>query len=198
MVLADRIAHRDRQTQGEMPMISSHTKWRCAAIITAALALATTAAPVSARVFDLDAQGSIVPPASSTQSITHPSTSPTVNPCSEVCSGLSSGSPRGTSWQQTEKDAALAQARRQTISPSSLAVTHSVPFCPRVGRCVSSTNVPAHNASFDSVRPTGASANQGFQWDDAGIGAGGILLLLIAGGAAAVVGRRRSNHAAIG
>jgi hypothetical protein len=179
-------------------MTAAHTRRRSAAIITAALvlALAAIAAPASARVFDLNAQGSIVPPsASSTPLRTHPSASPTVDPCSEVCAGRY-GSPRGISWQQDEKVAALASPRPRRTAPSAPGPIAAVSPCPRVGRCVSPTSGRAHDASVDSVRLTSASS-QGFRWDDAGIGAAGMLVLLSAGGMAAIVSRRGSNHAAI-
>ena len=43
-------------------------------------------------------------------------------------------------------------------------------------------------------RPTATSPARGFQWDDAGIGAGGAILLLGAGGTLATGTRRRRTH----
>lgn len=42
-----------------------------------------------------------------------------------------------------------------------------------------------------AVQPPATPAPGGFQWGDAGIGAGAVLVLLGAGGAATVLGRRR-------
>jgi hypothetical protein len=60
----------------------------------------------------------------------------------------------------------------------------------RAGRCL-------HPADTSDARPTLATATSqdGFQWDDAGLGAAGMLLLLSAGGAAMTVGRRPHHRA---
>jgi hypothetical protein len=58
MVLADPIAHRDRQPKETLAMTTTH---RISTGVLLALALATTAAPASAGTFDLNANGSSVP-----------------------------------------------------------------------------------------------------------------------------------------
>jgi hypothetical protein len=64
----------------------------------------------------------------------------------------------------------------------------------RAGRCLHPTN---HQVDTSDARPTLATATSqdGFQWDDAGLGAAGMLLLLSAGGAAMIVGRRPHHRA---
>jgi len=50
------------------------------------------------------------------------------------------------------------------------------------------------------VMPSGSRASgsqDGFQWSDAGVGAGGAALLLGAGGAAWAIGQRRRKHPAV-
>jgi hypothetical protein len=58
MVVVDRIAHRDRQPKEAAAMTTTH---RISTGAVLALALATGAAPVSARPFDLNPNGSYVP-----------------------------------------------------------------------------------------------------------------------------------------
>jgi hypothetical protein len=58
MVLADPIAHADRQPEETLAMTTTH---RISTGVLVALALATTAAPASAGTFDLNANGSYVP-----------------------------------------------------------------------------------------------------------------------------------------
>ncbi len=48
------------------------------------------------------------------------------------------------------------------------------------------------NATRPSARPAATASPQGFQWDDAGIGAAGALVLLGVGSGAAVALRRRT------
>ena len=61
------------------------------------------------------------------------------------------------------------------------------------------TSVPAGAARATTARQTAASAQAGFQWGDAGVGAAGAAALLGAGAAASVaVRRRRTQHTAIG
>jgi hypothetical protein len=50
-----------------------------------------------------------------------------------------------------------------------------------------------------SVTPAVASSPQGFHWDDAGIGAGGVVVLLGAGvGSGMLISRRRAGQARVG
>jgi hypothetical protein len=48
-------------------------------------------------------------------------------------------------------------------------------------------------ATVPSIQRTAASAPQGFHWDDAGIGAAGVLVL-VSVGSAAIIARRRRTH----
>jgi hypothetical protein len=52
---------------------------------------------------------------------------------------------------------------------------------------------PIAHPQFDARRGT-ASSSSSFQWDDAGIGAAGMLVLFGAAGASSVLVRRRRNH----
>jgi hypothetical protein len=58
----------------------------------------------------------------------------------------------------------------------------------------SSTSGRAQRSVVPSVAPAAASVSQGFQWGDAGIGAGGVLAVVGVGAGAAVVIRRRVHH----
>jgi hypothetical protein len=57
-----------------------------------------------------------------------------------------------------------------------------------------SSSAPAQVVGAPAVQPAGASAQSGFQWDDAGVGAAAAVALLGAGGAASRVARRRRAH----
>jgi hypothetical protein len=58
---------------------------------------------------------------------------------------------------------------------------------------------PRAAASATAARQAAATAEAGFQWGDAGVGAAGAAVLLGAGAAATgAVRRRRTQHAAIG
>jgi hypothetical protein len=162
-------------------------------------AIAATVAPASARPFNLNAHGTIVlQPPPSGQATTHSRTSPPVNPCSGVCSRHGHGSPSNNSWQQIERDAAVAQPVAQPASPAAPRRAARVAPCiliPR-GVCRPSASVQPRGTSVHSVRPAANSSPQGLKWDDAAIVGGGMLLLLGGGGAAAVVSRRRQHRAA--
>ena len=70
-----------------------------------------------------------------------------------------------------------------------------VGICARhAGRCLPRTDTQADTSNARPALAT-ATSQGGFQWDDAGLGAAGMLLLLSAGGAATVVGRRPHHHA---
>jgi hypothetical protein len=58
-----------------------------------------------------------------------------------------------------------------------------------------SVGVPAVRTA--AAQPV-AQSEQGFQWDDAGLGAAGMLVVVGAGSGAAVAVRRRSGRAVIG
>jgi hypothetical protein len=54
--------------------------------------------------------------------------------------------------------------------------------------------VRAHTTDARSVRPARVSSQEGFQWDDAGIGAAGMLALLgLGAGSVTVITRRRTQ-----
>ncbi len=55
----------------------------------------------------------------------------------------------------------------------------------------SPSSVLARSAGVHAVHPTGASSQQGFRWDDAGIGAAGMLVLISTGVAAIFATRRQ-------
>lgn len=58
---------------------------------------------------------------------------------------------------------------------------------------------PARPSGGRSVRATGASPQEGFQWYDAGLGAAGMLVLLGTGGSSALlISRRRAHQTRIG
>ena len=52
----------------------------------------------------------------------------------------------------------------------------------------------ARSAIVPSVARTAAASSHGFEWDDAGIGAAGVLALLSVGSGAVVARRRRMHH----
>jgi hypothetical protein len=175
------------------------TKSTVTAMAVIAAAVAATVAPASARPFNLNAHGTIVlQPPPSGQATTRSRPSPPVNPCSGVCSGRGESSLSDSSWQQIERDAAVAQLVAQPASPAAprraAVVAPCIPI-PR-GVCLPSASVQPRGASVHSVRPAAPSAPQGLKWDDAAIVGGGTLLLLGGGGAAAVVSRRRQHRAA--
>jgi hypothetical protein len=67
------------------------------------------------------------------------------------------------------------------------------PFGPTGG--LAGPAVRAHAADVNSVRPISVSSQGGFQWDDAGIGAAGILALLgLGAGSVTAITRRRTHH----
>jgi hypothetical protein len=51
-----------------------------------------------------------------------------------------------------------------------------------------------HNAAPPSAGKASPSSSQGFQWDDAGIGAASVLMLVSVGSGAMIVRRRRTHH----
>jgi hypothetical protein len=51
-----------------------------------------------------------------------------------------------------------------------------------------------HNAAPSPAEQAQASSSQGFQWDDAGIGAAGVLALVSVGTGAMIARRRRTHH----
>jgi hypothetical protein len=54
------------------------------------------------------------------------------------------------------------------------------------------------SASVPSVRATGTSSQDGFQWDDAGIGAAGMLVLVgVSAGPAGLIIRRRADQSRV-
>ncbi len=53
---------------------------------------------------------------------------------------------------------------------------------------------PAHTAAAPSAAKASAYPSHGFRWDDAGIGAAGVLMLVSAGSGAMVMRRRRRHH----
>jgi hypothetical protein len=57
-----------------------------------------------------------------------------------------------------------------------------------------SASAAAQPAGGSSIQQPGASAQSGFQWGDAGIGAAGAVVLLGAGAAASGVARRRRGQ----
>lgn len=59
---------------------------------------------------------------------------------------------------------------------------------------VMTASAPAPPASGSAIRQTGVIAQPGFQWGDAGIGAGGAAVLLAAGVGTVGIARRRRGH----
>jgi hypothetical protein len=146
------------------------------------LGLAASAAPAGARPFDLNANGSEVPAGlASMQAPSQPAATPTspqsrspmsrTGPCSEVCSGGGYGS----------------RVSRPAATPTTT----------RPGSDVSSTN----GYDFARVPPTVVriiSGDSGFDWGDAGIGAGAALALMLAatGGTLLLAHRRTQSPTA--
>lgn len=84
------------------------------------------------------------------------------------------------------------QSRQSQLESLQQAVTRS--FGPTSGSLAG----PVEAHGDDSVRATGTSPQQGFQWDDAGLGAAGMLVLLGAGASsAALISRRRAHQTRI-
>jgi len=63
---------------------------------------------------------------------------------------------------------------------------------PATAPVVSSQTV--HNAASPSAGKASASSSQDFQWDDAGVGAAGVLMLVSIGSGTMLVRRRRTHH----
>ena len=51
-----------------------------------------------------------------------------------------------------------------------------------------------HNAAPPSAPKASASSSQDFHWDDAGIGAAGVLILVSVGSGTMLIRRRRTQH----
>lgn len=154
-----------------------------------ALALLAAASSPSAAYATFDQH----PPVPSTRGSTHPRASPDVGPCSGSCTGLAYGSPRGTSWEQAVRVAAL----RQTISPSAPGPATAVARCMPIPRgvCLPSASVQAHLPGVAYVRAATPPSQKGLQWDDPAIVATGMLLLLGVACTAAIFTRRRHHRA---
>jgi len=63
---------------------------------------------------------------------------------------------------------------------------------PATAPAVSSQTV--HNAASPSAPKASASSSQGIQWDDAAIGAAGVLMLVSIGSGTMLIRRRRTHH----
>jgi hypothetical protein len=63
---------------------------------------------------------------------------------------------------------------------------------PATAPAVSSQTI--QNAAPPSAEKTAASSSQGFQWDDAGVGAAGVLMLVSVGSGTMLIRRRRTQH----
>jgi hypothetical protein len=68
---------------------------------------------------------------------------------------------------------------------------------PETGQVPTTAPVNAPLTQTASQIPTATTTDPGFQWGDAGIGAGGALLVIGAGTAAAGAARRRRGHRAV-
>jgi hypothetical protein len=197
-------------------MRSSQTKRRSAAIVTAALVLATAAAPASARTFDYNTHGSFVQQQAAN---THPRLSATVNLCSEACSANSYGSPRGVNGQLPQATPAGTPSPPHIASPSMPAATQTqtrTAISPLLLAAQSAETLrrDANLGPRENANPITAAAaikkqaqqiaaakaapraraatppNTPFQWGDAAIGAAGMLLLLTAASVAILASRR--------
>jgi hypothetical protein len=154
------------------------TTHRIGTSVALALALAASAAPAGARPFDLNANGSYVPAGlANMQAPSQPAATPTstqprsqmssTGPCSEVCSGNGYGS----------------RVSRPAVTPTTT----------RPGSDVSSTN----GYDFARVPPTVVriiSGDSGFDWGDAGIGAGAALALMLAATGGTLLLAHRRTH----
>lgn len=82
-----------------------------------------------------------------------------------------------------------AQPQQSQLESLQQAVTRS--FGPTSGSLAGPVQAPSDH----SLRATGTSPQEGFQWDDAGLGAAGMLVLLGTGaGSAILIGRRRAHQ----
>jgi hypothetical protein len=91
---------------------------------------------------------------------------------------------------------ALAAAGALTLASAGAA--HAVPARPDAGDSIAAPKIaapptwPLHPQTLTPPRASSPSADAGFQWDDAGIGAGGALLVVIVGVGGAMAFRRRT------
>lgn len=154
--------------------MTTHHRISSALAAAVALALGAGAGPASARPFDVSANGSLVPAATSA-----PSQVTSVVPCTEACSGAgyypASGHP--TRGQQAQLHSYQQAVGKQFgTTPGGLA----------------GPAVPVRSATVDSIRRSEASPPQGFRWDDAGIGAaGGLVLSMLGIGGVMAISQRR-------
>ena len=99
-----------------------------------------------------------------------------------TASAMINGDPGGdaaSSAQQTQ-----LQSYQHTVAKS---------FGPTAGG-LAGPAVQAHSAGVNSARPAAVSSPEGFQWDDAGIGAAGIVALLGLGAGSVMAITRRRTH----
>jgi hypothetical protein len=137
-----------------------------------AITLATSAAPASARVLDLNANGSYVPAG--------PVNAQALNP--------SRGGSAPVQTQAPSASPALIQGLR--LKAEAAALGH------RGGAVASTTGSPTarSNTTAHSPRVTALSSGGPFGWGDAGIGAAGMLLLVSVGAGVAVTTRRQRRR----
>jgi hypothetical protein len=90
------------------------------------------------------------------------------------------------------KRIAIAAAVTLAVSAPSAAYARLNLNPPATGPAVSSQTV--HNTAQLSAGKASASSSQGFQWDDAGVGAAGVLMLVSLGSGTMLVRRRRTHH----
>lgn len=181
-----------------------------------ALAVLASAAPASARVLDLNANGSDGPAGGAhTQAL---------SPSPRGLALVLGQTPNASQAVRPEPGEYTTRRTRDSDAGRDERVA-SVPHCPGRGPCISLDNIltqgpsqkeaaalgyrdgpPASTigsptyvsrASGDSPRRTASSAGEAFGWGDAGIGAAGMLLVITAGVGVAVTIRRQRHRVTV-
>jgi hypothetical protein len=127
-----------------------------------------------------------VPAAAAAQQPAHPNSPATGSPCSEVCSG--GGYTSGTSTT-------TSPAYSVPVILNHLGNSNSTP-CSEVcsGGGYGPGNPPSPTATLPPTAARVVTQRAGFDWGDAGIGAGGMLALIVIGLGGALTLTRRHNH----
>jgi hypothetical protein len=129
-----------------------------------------------------------VPAAAAAQQPAHPGSPATGSPCSEVCSGGGYGPGTSTTTSPAYSWPIILNHLGNQGNPAPCSEV-----CSGGGYGTGSPPSPTATITPTAVRVVTQSA--GFDWGDAGIGAGGMLVLIVIGlGGALTLTRRRNHH----
>jgi hypothetical protein len=128
-----------------------------------------------------------VPAAAAAQQPGHPNSPATASPCSEVCSGGGYGSGTSSTTQPTYSDPMILNYLGNQGNPAPCSEVCS-------GGGYGTGSPPSPTATIPPTAVRGVTQRAGFDWGDAGIGAGGMLGLIVIGLGGALTLTRRRNH----